>query len=86
MSDDVLKIIPAQVGHRPSRTSADEAVTLLQELLRACPAGRDRSERSRRQDHSEFGDPYFEGRSAARKPIVRNGDAQSPNLVLIGKR
>jgi hypothetical protein len=32
MSDDVLKIIPTEVGCRPSRTSADEAVILLREL------------------------------------------------------
>lgn len=29
---------------------------------------------------------YFEGRSAAGKPIVRNGEEQSPNVILIVKR
>ena len=29
---------------------------------------------------------YFEGRNASGKPIVRNGEEQSPNLILIVKR
>ena len=29
---------------------------------------------------------YFEGRNAAGKPIVRNGEEQSPNLIVIVKR
>ena len=29
---------------------------------------------------------YFEGRDAEGKPIIRNGDAESPNLILIVKR
>ena len=29
---------------------------------------------------------YFEGRDAAGKPIVRNGDEQSPNVIVILKR
>ena len=29
---------------------------------------------------------YFEGRNASGKPIVRNGEEQSPNLIVIVKR
>ena len=29
---------------------------------------------------------YFEARNAVGKPIVRNGEEQSPNLILIVKR
>jgi hypothetical protein len=29
---------------------------------------------------------YFEGRNAAGKPIVRNGEAQSPNFIIVHKR